>query len=164
MANNFNGKINIMGPNVSTKFSMMDKIPISTNTSYLNSLTGNFERSHLSDAYFSQANIQIIQNGIRKGVHDKSNGKILIDSQPSDQVVTVMRSIYLQNSKNLETNIPQQIQELNNMVLNYCVQNIYGEAVAYLKYKHDASTMHTPMAAPIYSNKTNKTLEQKPWF
>lgn len=162
--NNYNGKVNIMGPNLSTKFSMMDKIPINTNTNYQNVLAGNFERSRLSDAFFSQANIQIIQNGIRKGVYDKSNQKINVDNQPQDVVVTVMRSIYLQNSKNLDTNIPGQIQELNTLVLNYCINNVYNEAISYLNYKKDSSTMHMPMSAPIYSNKTNKTLEQKPWF
>ena len=160
----YSGKINIMGPNISTKFSMMDKIPVNTNTNYQNVLTGNFERSRLSDAYFSKQNIQIIQNGIRKGVYDKSQQKILIDNQPEDQIVTVMRSMYLQHSKNLEINIAQQIEELNAHVLQYCINNIFNEAVAYLKYKEDASTMHRPMQRPIYSNKTNKTLEQKPWF
>jgi|TARA_B110000261_G_C13095229_1_gene361584 hypothetical protein len=162
--NNQNGRVNIMGPNLTTKFSMMDKIPINTNTNYQNVLTGNFERSRLSDSFFSQQNIQIIQNSLRKGVHDKSGGKILIDNQPQDSIVSIMRSMYLQHSKNLETNIPGQIQELNNYVLNYAINNVYSEAVAYIKYRQDASTMHVPMSAPIYSNKTNKTLEQKPWF
>ena len=162
--NNQNGRVNIMGPNLTTKFSMMDKIPINTNTNYQNVLTGNFERSRLSDAFFSQQNIQIIQNSLRKGVHDKSGGTILIDNQPHDSIVSIMRSMYLQHSKNLETNIPGQIQELNNYVLNYAINNVYSEAVAYIKYRQDASTMHVPMSAPIYSNKTNKTLEQKPWF
>lgn len=161
---NYNGRVNIMGPNISTKFSMMDRIPVNTNTNYLNSLAGNLERSRLSDTFFSQKNIQIIQNGIRKGVYDKSRQQITIDKQPEDQIVTVMRSMYLQHSKNLETNIPQQIEELNKYVLNYCINNVYNEAVAYIKYKQDISTMHVPMTAPIYSNKTNKTLEQKPWF
>ena len=75
-----------------------------------------------------------------------------------------MRSMYLQYSKNLDTNIAQQIEQLNAHVLQYCINNIFNEAVAYLKYKEDASTMHRPMQHPIYSNKTNKTLEQKPWF
>jgi hypothetical protein len=159
-----NGKIDITGPNISAKFSMMDKIPINTNTNYQNVLTGNFERSKLSDTYFSKQNIQIIQNGIRKGVYDKSLSRILVDNQPEDQIVTVMRAMYLQNSKNLETNISQQIKELNNLVLTYCINNVFNEAVAYLKYKEDASTMHRPIQHPIYSNKTNKTLEQKAWF
>ena len=75
-----------------------------------------------------------------------------------------MRSMYLQHSKNLETNIAQQVHDLNKYVLDYCIKNVYSEAVSYLKYKQDSSTMYTPMTAPIYSSKTNKTLEQKPWF
>ena len=164
MNNNANGRVDIMGPNVSTKFSMMDKIPLTTKTDYTNVLTGTFERTRLSNAYFSQDNIQIIQNALRKGVYDKSNQKILIDQQPQDQIVTVMRSIFYQHSKNLDYNIPQQIQELNNYVINFCINTVFNEAVAYLKYKEDSSKMHIPMSAPIYSSKTNKTLEQKPFF
>ena len=161
---NANGRVNIMGPNVSTKFSMMDKIPLTTKTDYSNVLTGTFERTRLSDAYFSQNNIQIIQNGLRKGVYDRSNQKILVDQQPQDQVVSVMRSMFYQHSKNLEDNIPKQIQDLNKYVIDFCVNQVFNEAVAYLKYKEDSSKMHVPMSAPLYSNKTDKTLELKPWF
>ena len=164
MNNSANGRVNITGPNVSTKFSMMDKIPLTTKTDYSNVLTGTFERTRLSDAYLSQDNIQIIQNALRKGVYDRSNQTILIDQQPEDQIVSVMRSMFYQHSKNLDNNIPQQIQELNNYVINFCVNAVFNEAVAYLKYKEDSSKMHVPMSAPLYSNKTNKTLELKPWF
>jgi hypothetical protein len=163
--NNFtNGKVNIMGPNVSTKFSMMDKIPLTTKTDYSNVLTGTFERTRLSDAYFSQDNIQIIQNALKKGVYDKSNQTILIDEQPQDELVSIMRSMFYQHSKNLDNNIPQQIQELNNHVINFSVNTLFNEAVAYLKYKEDSSKMHVPMSRPLYSNKTDKTLQQKPYF
>tara|TARA_Y100000741_G_scaffold51210_4_gene35078 strand:- start:5223 stop:5717 length:495 start_codon:yes stop_codon:yes gene_type:complete len=164
MNDKINGRVNIMGPNISTKFSMMDKIPLTTKTDYSNVLTGTFERTRLSDAYFSQKNIQIIQNALRKGVYDKSNEKILVDVQPQDQVVSVMRSMFYQHSKNLDNDIPQQIQELNNYVIKFCVKSVYDEAVAYLKYKEDSSKMHVPMSAPLYSNKTDKTLEFKSWF
>ncbi len=164
MMNTTNGRVNIMGPNVSTKFSMMDKIPLTTKTDYSNVLTGTFERTRLSDAYFSQKNIQIIQNALRKGVYDRSNQKILIDQQPEDQIVSVMRSMFYQHSKNLDDNISKQIQELNSYVIDYCVNQVFNEAVAYLKYKEDSSKMHVPMSAPLYSSKTNKSLELKPWF
>ena len=160
----YNGRINITGPNTSTLFSMMDKIPINTNTNYQNVLAGNFIRSPLSDSYFSKQNIQNIQNGIKQGVYNKSQRRIAVDDQPEDQIVTVMRSMYLQYSKNLDTNIQEQVNDLNSRVLNFCINNVFNEAVAYLKYKEDASTMHIPIMHPIYSNKTNKVLEQKPWF
>ena len=164
MNNQGNGRVNILGPNITTKFSMMDRIPINTNSNYLNSLTGNFERSKLSDLFFSKQNIQNIQNLLITGVYKKSNSQIMIDKQPEDNIVIVMRSMYLQYSKNLDTKLNEQVNELNSYVLNFCIPKVYSEAVAYLKYKQDASTMHMPMSAPIYSSKTNKTLEQKPFF
>ena len=36
-----------------------------------------------------------------------SNKKILIDQQPPDQIVTVMRSMFYQHSKNLNNNIKE---------------------------------------------------------
>tara|TARA_B110000259_G_scaffold12832_1_gene13654 strand:- start:16152 stop:16652 length:501 start_codon:yes stop_codon:yes gene_type:complete len=166
MSNNniANGRVNILGPNISTKFSMMDKIPVTTNTDYGNVLTGTFERTPLSDAYFSIANITIIQNAMRKGVYDKSGGKIMVDNQPQDQIVSVMRSFFFQHSKNLPTNVSKQITDLNSFVIKFCINSVFSEAVAYLKYKEDSSKMHVPMAAPIYANKAEKSLELKPWF
>ena len=162
--NNENGRVNILGPNIESKFSMMDKIPLNSNTSYLDSLTGVFERSKLSDTFFSNKNIIILQNGIRKGVYDKSDGNILIDYQSSDELAVIMRSIYLQCSQNQSLNISQQIETLNKKVLDYCINNVYNEAVAYLNYKRDASEMYKPLPNPIHTDKTNKTMEYKSWF
>lgn len=164
MYNPGNGRINILEPSVSTKFSMMDKIPVNTNSNYLNSLTGNFERNLLSDTYFSRKNIEYIQSKIKEGVYLRSNRTIKIDNQSEEQVVIVMRSYFLQYSKNLDTDIQGQINVLNKYVLDYCINNVYNEAVSYIKYREDASNMYKPMTAPIYSSKTNKTLENKPWF
>ena len=47
-----------------------------------------------------------------------------------------MRAIYLQHCKNLPTNITGQIEELNNMVVEYAVPQIFGEANSYIKYKN----------------------------
>ena len=75
-----------------------------------------------------------------------------------------MRSYFLEYSRNLNTNINEQIHFLNNLVLNYLINRAYNEAISYLKYKHDASNMYTLMDMPKYSDKTNKTLEYKAWF
>lgn len=162
--NNFNGKVNINQPNISTKFSMMDKIPINVPTNYNNVITGTFENTKLSEIYFSKKNIDIIQNAIKKGVYDKSKNTIIIDRQSDDAIVTVMRSMYLQHSLNRDFSISEQINKLNKYVIDYCVNNVYTEAVAYLKYKRDISQMYTPLPHPIYSNPMKKGLELKPWF
>ena len=70
---NSNGRVNILGPNIDDRFTMSDRIPInSTKYSFRDSMTGNWYDTKISNAYFSEKNIQIIQNGIRSGVFNKS--------------------------------------------------------------------------------------------
>ena len=75
-----------------------------------------------------------------------------------------MRSVFLQSSTNLPNNIREQIEALNNIVIEYCVKQIYSEAQAYINYKHDVSNMYTPIDRPTQPDYNNKTLELKPWF
>jgi hypothetical protein len=118
----------------------------------------------LSQAFFSQQNIQILQNGIRAGVYQKSNGQYTIAPQDCDSLKIVMRSVYLQNAANQPNNITQQVAELNKIVLNYCIQQVYSEAQGYLKYIDDASTLVVPIAHPVMADNTDRELEFKTWF
>ena len=118
----------------------------------------------LSQAFFSRENIQIIQNGIRAGVYKRSNGQYVIGPQDCDSLKIVMRSVFLQYSANQMTNIPQQIEELNKIVLNYCIQQVYSEAQGYMKYVDDVSTLVVPLAHPVQSSTNDKQLELKSWF
>lgn len=164
MATNANGRVNILGPNTSVLFSMTDKIPTSQITSFGDAMTGNWNDTCLSLAFFSAKNIKILQNGIRAGVYNRSNGQYVIGEQNNDELKIVMRSIFLQYSKNLPTDIPQQIQDLNKLVLDYCIQQVYGEAEGYMKYKSDVSTLVVPIAHPILAYSNDKQLELKKWF
>ena len=75
-----------------------------------------------------------------------------------------MRSVFLQYSKNVAQDIQGQIRVLNEFVLNYAVNQVYGEAEGYMKYKRDASTLVIPLSTPILSYSNDKQLELKPWF
>lgn len=158
-----NGRINIMDPNMN-QFSLFDKIPVDKATSFHEAMTGNFQDSTLSLAYFSKDNIQIVQNAIRAGVYEVSKHQYVIDNQNGDNLKIIMRSVFLQSSTNLANQITQQIQALNDLVVEYCVKQIYSEAQAYVNYKRDASTMYTPIDRPTQPDFNNKTLELKHWF
>jgi hypothetical protein len=117
----------------------------------------------MSNAFFSIQNQQIIQNGIRAGVYKLSSNKYIIAQQPDTDIKIVMRTIYLNHCENRTGNIKEQIHELNQYVLDYCIPRVYSEAKGYMTYLRDASTLVVPMARPIYTA-TNKTLELKPFF
>jgi hypothetical protein len=159
-----NGRVDIKSPDTSNLFAMFDKIPANQCVTFRNPTEGLWDETYLSKAFFSRENIEILQNGIRAGVYHKSNRQYLIGPQDCDSLKIVMRSVYLQYSANQPSNVTQQIEALNNIVLNYCIQQVYGEAQGYLKYIDDASTLVVPIAHPVMANNTDRTLELKTWF
>lgn len=147
-----------------TRLSLSDKIPINECSSYLDALVGNWDNTILSCAFFSANNIQILQNGLRYGVFEKSNGQYIVGEQSCDQLKIIMRSIFLQYSKNQDTDITGQIADLNAKVIHYSVTQVLGEAEGYIKYMRDINTPLIPIARPILSYTNDKTLEFKRWF
>ncbi len=129
----------------------------------MDGVRGNLERTTMNQAYFSAANFQIIQNGIRKRVHDET-GKI-IDPVSTDDLFMVMRAIYLQYSRNLPTQIAEQIADLNERVITWCVPKIVAEVGMYATYLHDISTMPVPLSHPVnQSSAGTRSLPFKPFF
>jgi len=159
-----NGRVDIKTPNTSTLFQMYDKIPANQCVTFRNATEGIWTSNSLSQAFFSHQNIQILQNGIRAGVYHRSNGQYLIGAQDCDSLQIIMRSVFLQHAANQPNNISHQVTELNKIVLNYCIQQVYGEAQGYRKYIDDASTLVVPIAPPIMANDTDRQLLLKPWF
>jgi hypothetical protein len=152
-------------PDTQSLFNMYEKVPIKATATLMQPLGNTWNNTKLSTLYFSPKNIQIIQNGIRAGVYYKSKNQYTIGLQKEDELLTVMRSVFLQHSKNLDNNITQQITELNQMVLNFCIEQIYGEVKGYLKYLDDSSSMQKPLSHPILPSEKNKEpLELKKWF
>ncbi len=97
-------------------------------------------------------------------VYMVSNQQYIIDNQNTDTLKIIMRSVFLQSSTNLPNNITQQIEALNDLVIKYCIKQIYSEAQSYINYKRDVSTMYKPIDRPTQPDYNNKTLELKPWF
>ncbi len=159
-----NGRVDIKYPQTTDLFALYDKIPAHQCTTFRNPTEGLWDETSLSNAFFSQQNIQIVQNGIRAGVYKRSNGQYVIGPQNCDSLKIVMRSVFLQYSANQPTNITEQIQALNQMVLNYCIEQVYSEAQGYMQYLVDASTLVVPIAHPILSKTNDKELEFKSWF
>jgi hypothetical protein len=159
-----NGRVDIKTASTSDLFKMYDKIPAHQCTTFRNPTEGLWNDTVLSQVFFSRENIQIIQNGIRAGVYKRSNNQYVIGSQDCDSLKIIMRSVYLQYASNLPNNIPEQVAELNKLVLNYCIQQVYSEAQGYMKYVDDVSTLAVPIAHPVQASNTGREIEFKSWF
>jgi hypothetical protein len=159
-----NGRVDIKTPNTSKLFQMYDKIPANQCVTFRNPTEGLWDETPLSQAFFSQQNIQMLQNGIRAGVYNRSNGQYVIGPQDCDSLKIVMRSVFLQQSANQPGNYKQQISQLNKIVLDYCIQQVYSEAQGYMKYVSDVSTLVVPISHPVMANDNDRQLEFKSWF
>jgi hypothetical protein len=161
-----NGRVNIVdSPDISNLFAMYDKIPANQCVSFREPTLGQWDETMLSKAYFSQQNIQIIQNGIRAGVYNKSNGQYVVAPQDCESLKVIMRSVFLQHATNQPQRITEQIAELNKIVLDYCIFHVYSEAQGYMKYLTDVSTLAVPLAPPVMSSENDKRNYKMPnWF
>jgi hypothetical protein len=163
-----NGRIDVLNktaPDISNLFSMYDKIPAKQCVTFREPTLGQWDETPLSRAFFSKENIQIIQNGIRAGVYKKSNGQYVIGPQDCDDIKIVMRSIFLEHAANQNRNITGQIEELNKIVLDFCIHQVYGEAQGYMKYLYDVSTLAVPLSTPVMESQNDKRNYKMPdWF
>jgi hypothetical protein len=129
-------------------------------------LRGNWEQSALSDTFFSQANVILIQNGIRRYVYDRSQPKgYMIDDQSVDELKIIMRALYYQYAKNLPHDIAGQVDELNRRVIARSGPHILSAVDHYVYYLKDIDTMPVPLAHPtLLSSAGSKTLPLQPYM
>jgi|UniRef100_A0A6C0BXQ0 hypothetical protein len=161
---NFNGRVNLIDqPNTDTLFGLYDKNK-SNKTSFRDALKGVKQDNNLSLAFFSKENLQIIQNGLRAGVHKMSQKKYVIAEQSYDNIKLIMQDAYYEHALNHPTNIASQIDTINHKIFEKYVPRLYGEYVGYINYRNDASTIKEPMFYPKQSgDKDFKNLEYKKW-
>jgi hypothetical protein len=136
---------------------------------YNNVASGTFKRtalkgiqqvSQLSLLFFSKENIDILQKYIRYNVWILSNKKHIIGRQSDIELEIVMRSMYLQHSRNLNCKIIDQIKNLNKLVVDWCAPKIYSEVQQYIGYLYDVQQLPMPIDRPVnISNKGSKTLK-----
>lgn len=163
----YNGRVNIISqPDPNAAFKMQERIALKNkSTSFATALSGNdWEETILSKTFFSAENVQILQNGLRAGVYAKSNNEIVIPPQNTDQLKIIMRSTFLQYAEYSPKNIAEQIAKLNKIVLDYIVPTVYNEAMGYLKYMQDQSSLVVPLEHPLHHDREYKQLELKQWF
>ncbi len=162
----YNGRVNLMDePDPSIQFQIAEKIAIKNKaTEYRGAIAGEWEDNMLSRVFFSAGNMQILQNGIRAGVYKMSNQEFTVLPQNPDTLKIIMRSIYMQYAQHFPTGITAQVERLNKLVLDYAVPNTFNEAVGYIKYREDISTLAVPFALPTKIDRDYKDLDSSREF
>ena len=142
-------------------FHLYQNLNVKNNKS--NNMTGRMCKTQLSDLYFSQANVDYLQDSIISNIYNLTNQKI--GKQSEDELMIVMRSIFLQNSTNNDSNFNSQINILNKKVLDYCVNNVKTNLLQHNDYIKHITSERKVMDKPQFVNiKGEKTLMPKHFF
>ena len=156
-----NGRINLFDENATSSKIRNDDTRFynENNIATINRL---YSGNCVSELFFSRDNIDIIQEGIIKSVYLRSNNEYKIGKQSEQELTIIMRSIYFQNSKNLNFDVIGQIRELNKLVIDWCVNEIIKNIKQYIGYKKSVSTLPLPLEhAVLPSQKGTNILEIK---
>lgn len=109
--------------------------------------------SRAAQLFFSRANTEALQSGIRYRVHVESGGRHTIGRQSERELAVVMRSILLQYGRNNDAeDAVAQVRELNARVLRFCVPRIISEADAYAHYRRDVDASPALMDRGVASS------------
>jgi len=129
-------------------------------------LRGNWESTPVSNGFFSSANVDRIQQLIRKGVYDRSGPKAyVIDNQSADEMKIIMRAIYYQYGRNMTTDIVGQIDDLNKKVVDWSVPHILSAVDMYHYYLKDISQLPIPMEQPQHLSRAGtRSLPMNPFM
>ncbi len=127
---------------------------------------GIIEGNIVSNLFLSEKNINLIEIKIINTVYKKYNYKI--SKQSKNELMIIMRSIFLYNCTNNFSNkeeVKNELNKLNNLVINYSVINIIKNIKSHELYLDKINNNLQPNEIPISTtNKGDKTLELKPFF
>jgi hypothetical protein len=155
-----NGRVDVFS--TTPKFDVPDYQRKSVNNKDYNreAIVGSLSSNPVNDLFFSELNINVLQDAIRYRIYNETKGKYIIGRQSDQELKAVMRSIYFQYSLNQDTNCVGQVKILNTYVLDWCVQDVLSNLLQYQQYKIDLSTLPIPLdRSPLMTTKGTKNLE-----
>ena len=139
--NNNNGRVDVLHYQNLTQYNLFKEQNNSNKN--INTVKHMLCEHPVSNMFFSKENMEILQNGIRYSIYLKSNK--IIDKQSDVELEIIMRSIYLQYSRNSPYNIVNQVKELNTRVLDFVVPRILIEVKQYMNYANEISQLPIPL-------------------
>ena len=103
----------------------------------INIISRQFEVNDLTKLYFSNHNVELLQDEIRKYVYYYKD--IVISKQSYDDLKIIMRSTFILNRHKLTgyRNIIEQVKYMNKLVIEECSRIIITNLEQHIEYSND---------------------------
>lgn len=111
----------------------------------------------LNTLYFSEFNQDLLQRGIREKFKQLTG--IKIDYQNSDDLLTLMRYVFINNSGDHYSNVNEQVKRMNTIVIDTAVSQVKTGVAQYLAYVKDIDTTSMPLDLPLNTSTYGKKMD-----
>jgi len=91
----------------------------------------------LKKVFFSPENVKYLQEKMIYEVLVTTNGKYKIQYQNEQDLRMIMETIYMNKTRNIGYALNEQLKELNDYIIKFCVPKIINELGVYIKYLDD---------------------------
>jgi len=112
----------------------------------------------LNTLFFSEFNQNLLQRGIRQAFKNKTG--IAIDRQNPDDLYSIMRVVFINNSGDHYSRINEQVRMMNERVIETAIGQIQTSVSQYISYIKDIDTIATPLAQPINTSTTGMKMDK----
>ena len=101
----------------------------------------------LNTLFFSEFNMNLLQRGIRQTFKDQTG--VAIDYQNPNDLYSIMRVVFINNSGDPNANVQEQVKYMNGIVIKTALRQIQTGVSQYMGYVHDVDTLAVPIDRPV---------------
>ena len=112
--------------------------------------------STLNTLFFSEFNQNLLQRGIRQAFKNKTG--IAIDRQNPDDLYSLMRVVFINNSGDHYSRVNEQVRMMNERVIQTAIGQIQTGVSQYMAYVKDIDTISVPLDQPINTSTVGKKI------
>ncbi len=111
----------------------------------------------LNTLFFSDFNKNLLQRGIRQAFKNKTG--ISIDYQNPDDLFSLMRVVFINNSGDQYSKVNDQVRYMNTKVIATAMSQIQTGVSQYIAYAEDIDTISAPMDRPVNTSTMGKKID-----
>jgi len=111
----------------------------------------------LNTLFFSDFNKNLLQRGIRQAFKNKTG--ISIDYQNPDDLFSLMRVVFINNSGDQYSKVNDQVRYMNTKVIATALSQIQTGVSQYIAYAEDIDTISAPMDRPVNTSTMGKKID-----
>jgi len=108
----------------------------------------------LNTLFFSEFNMNLLQRGIRQDFKNKTG--ISIDKQNQNDLYSIMRVVFINNSGDHNSNVQEQVRYMNSIVIKTASSQVQTGVSQLMGYLRDTESNAKPNDLPVSTSNYGK--------